>query len=150
MYRVHGPNWAETEEVILGNRIDRIFSNFQLNDRIINKVNNNTQFSPLFVISAVIQITKSLLIFLIIYKQKPLKQKIIEERAKAYCISFRKVLGYMLAKMYWDSTVYLPWLTEWFKQGTWSWINLTFKSEKLAKEFNVELPLQLKCFEICT
>lgn len=64
MYRVHGPNWAETEEVRLGNRIDRIFSHFQLNDRIVNKVNNNnTQFSPLFVISAVIQLTKSLLIF---------------------------------------------------------------------------------------
>lgn len=63
MYRAHSPNWAETEEVRLGNRIDRIFSHFQLNDGIVNKVNNNTQFSPLFVISAVIQITKSFLIF---------------------------------------------------------------------------------------
>lgn len=64
MYRVHGPNWSETEEARLGSRVDRIFSHFHLTDGIVNKVNNNTQFSSLFVISAVIQITQSLLIFL--------------------------------------------------------------------------------------
>lgn len=66
IHTVYSPNSSENEKVRWNTGADsrnRIFNNFQLTDRIVNKFDSNTLDFPLFMISAVIQVTLRLLIF---------------------------------------------------------------------------------------